>query len=112
MQVFKMAGDINGKPIEGAVPICDAVYFRPTTANTPVNITVPTGAGIALFNSPDRFWLALGSGNAAVPSSSSDAASEFLPVARLVSPGQVLSLITEINSSVYVSFYSTWEILE
>jgi len=93
-----------------AIPFADSVMHRVLAAGVAENITVPGVAGdgpfIVLFNSDVPFFAQIG-GTAAVPAAdvTDGTASEYMPVARVVSPAQVISVIAPSAGFVQALFY-------
>lgn len=103
MQKLQIAGDQHGRNTY-SIPVSDHIAVA-VLSGSAYAITVPAGAAHALFSSTADFYLDV-TGTAVIPSASAASGSpELNPVARKVSAGDSLSLISD-SAIVTVAFYA------
>jgi len=104
MRRLKMLLDGYQSTTIPAIDPSDYINARVMSGGGVESETVPTGAKIVLFSATGNFYLRTG-GAAAVPSAdvTNGTGSELNPLARLVTPGETLSLAAPAGKAVIIT---------
>lgn len=92
MRSLTNQADGNGKPTS-AIPFSDTVHAVVLAPNVAKTITVPAEATSVVFSATANFFAALNEA-AAVPTADSTDAAVLNPAARVVAPGDTISVIS------------------